>query len=217
MSEPSYVELCLRALPPEKQSAARQAFHDLVDGAPDDTMLSRLLIVLEATAAYGRTIPAEIAAAMRQGLASLDSRLAKLNGVNGVQAYDMDTQLGRLFEPLTEQRQLLESVRFAVEQVDRDVQRLRYARLTAVILLMAASAIAGGIGVVSYFKPRYQAAKTVYTAVEDLAARGIHISLSEDEQEAVVFTVQGPGTRAGTDWTHDDKGRVTGAQIVFSP
>ena len=39
MSETSYVELCLRALPLEKQAAARQAFHDLVDGAPDDTML----------------------------------------------------------------------------------------------------------------------------------------------------------------------------------
>jgi len=216
MSETSYVELCLRALPLEKQAAARQAFHDLVDGAPDDTMLSRLLIVLEATAAYGRTIPAEIAAAMRQGIAGLDSRLAQLNGAQGVQSHDMDAQMARLFEPLAEQRQLLESVRFAVEQVERDVQRLRYARLTVVLLLMAASAIAGGIGVVSYFKPRYQAAQSVSEAMDYLAERGVHIQLAEDGQKAVVFTVQGPATRTGTDWMRDAKGRITGAQIVFS-
>ena len=46
-------------------------------------MLSRLLIVLEATAAYGRTIPAEISASMQAGVAALDARLAKIGTATG--------------------------------------------------------------------------------------------------------------------------------------
>lgn len=223
MIEPSYVELCLRALPTDKQAVARQAFHDLLEGAPDDSMLSRLLVVLEATAAYGRTIPAEIAAAMQTGIAALDARLVKVASTNGTLAHDLShlraalgEQLSALTEPMDEQRRLVESVRHAVEQVDRDVQRLRHARVTAVMLFMIAAAIVGAGAVVAYFKPRYKAAREVTETMEYLAQCGIQIELANGGDNAVVFTVTGSVTAKGTDWTRDAKGRITGAQIVFS-
>lgn len=222
MSEPSYMELCLRALPAEKQTAARAAFHDLLEGSPDDSMLSRLLIVLEATAAYGRTIPAEITSAVQHGVSALDNRLAKLgtaSGASGREGVELQRELlGHVLEPLGEQRLMIESVRHAVEAVNRDVQRLRHARVTAVLLLMIASAITGAAGLAAYFKPRYVAARSVQTSMDYLARRGIQIELGDAGNNAVAFTVTGPATAAkGTDWTRDPKGRVTGAQIVFSP
>lgn len=222
MSDASYLELCLRALPAEKQATARQAFHDLLEGAPDDSMLSRLLIVLEATAAYGRTIPAEITAAVQSGIAALDGRLAKLGNAAGASSGDvallksaLTDHLSLLSEPLGQQRQLIESVRFAVEQVDRDVQRLRHARITAVLLLMGLAAIAGAFSVVAYFKPRYDAARGVSEAIEYLAQRGVEIGLADGGNNAVVVTISGPVTTKGTDWKADKKGRITGAQIVY--
>lgn len=225
MSETSYIELCLQALPPEKQAAARAAIHDLLEGSPDDSMLSRLLIVLEATAAYGRTIPAEITAAVQAGVSALDARLAKLgtvSGPGGVEVAEFQRelreQLGHVFGPLGEQRLMIESVRHAVEAVNRDVQRLRHARVTAVLLLMIASAITGVAGFAAYFKPHYVAARSVQTSMDYLARRGIQIELGDAGNNAVAFTVTGPATAAkGTDWTRDPKGRVTGAQIVFTP
>ena len=50
-----------------------------------------------------------------------------------------------------------------------------------------------------------------------LTERGIHIQPAEDGQKAVVFTVQRPATRTGSDWMRDAKGLIMGAQIVFSP
>lgn len=225
MSEASYIELCMRALPPEKQTAARAAFHDLLEGSPDDSMLSRLLIVLEATAAYGRTIPAEITSAVQHGVSALDSRLAKLGTVSGASGREgvefqreLSEQLRHVFEPLGEQRLMIESVRHAVEAVNRDVQRLRHARVTAVLLLMIASAVVGAVGVAAYFKPRYVAARSVQASMDYLARRGIQIELADAGNNAVAFTVTGPATAAkGTDWMRDPKGHVTGAQIVFLP
>ena len=223
MSEPSYIELCLRALPLDKQTAAREAFHDLLEGSPDDSMLSRLLIVLEATAAYGRTIPAEIATAVQRGVAALDARLAKLGTVNGSSGNDvalfrheLKEQFSCVTEPLREQRQLIESVRFVVEQGNRDVRRLRHARVTAVLLLMGLAAIGGAAGLAAYFKPRYEAARSVNESMEYLARHGIQIELADAGNNAVAFTVTGPVTAKGTDWTRDTKGRITGAQIIFS-
>lgn len=223
MSEPSYIELCLRSLPPAKQEAARKAFHDLTDGAPDDTMLSRLLIVLEATAAYGRTIPAEIATAMQSGIAALDARLGKVASTSGVAPVDA-AQLGMIEERIStlaqsagEHRTLVESVRYAVEQVDRNVQRLRHARVTAVLLLMAAAAVVGAAGVVAYFKPRYEAARRISESVDYLAQRGVQLGMVDGGNDSVVFTVRGPITANGAEWTRDAKGRVTGARLVFAP
>jgi hypothetical protein len=225
MSEPSYIELCLRAMPPEKQAAARAAFHDLTEGSPDDSMLSRLLIVLEATAAYGRTIPAEITTAMQNGVAALDARLAKLgtghdSSGHGVAQFhrELADRFSTVTEPLGEQRQMIESVRFAVEQVNRDVQRLRHARVTAVLFLMIGSAIVGAAGLAAYFKPRYVEARSVKASMDYLARRGIQIDLADAGNNAVAVIVTGPATIAkGTDWTRDPKGRVTGAQVMFSP
>lgn len=223
MSEPSYIELCLRSLPPAKQEAARKAFHDLTDGAPDDTMLSRLLIVLEATAAYGRTIPAEIATAMQGGIAALDARLGKVTSTSGVAHMDA-AQLGMIVERISslaesasEHRTLVESVRYAIEQVDRNVQRLRHARITAILLLMTAAAVVGAAGAVAHFKPRYEAARRVSDSVDYLAQRGIQLGMAEGENASVIFTVRGPITANGAEWTRDAKGRVTGARIVFAP
>jgi hypothetical protein len=51
-----------------------------------------------------------------------------------------------------------------------------------------------------------------------LARRGIQIDLADAGNNAVAVIVTGPATIAkGTDWTRDPKGRVTGAQVMFSP
>lgn len=223
MTEPSYIELCLRALPLEKQAAARQAFHDLLEGSPDDSMLSRLLLVFEATAAYGRTIPAEIAAAVQNGIAAMDARLARFDGTTSTREQDvapvravLDERFVAITAPLEEHRRSLESVRFAVEHVNRSVHRLRHARVTAVMMLMSVAAIAGAFGVIAYFKPRYEAARSVSESIEYLAQRGIQLELADGGNGTVVFLVTGTPTAKGTDWMLDAKGRVTGAKIVFT-
>ncbi len=224
MSETSYVELCLRALPPEKQAAARQAFHDLVDGAPGDSVLSRLLIVLEATAAYGRTIPAEISASMQAGVAALDARLAKIGTATGTKDADVAEFRAALNDqfstfaaslPLEQNRESLDAVTLAVERVERGVRRLRHARVTAVLLLMTAAAVAGAGAVVGYFGKEYRTAQHIREPIEYLAQRGVELGLVDGGNNAVILKIAGPATAKGTDWTRDPKGRITGAQIVF--
>lgn len=224
MSDTSYVELCLRALPSEKQAAARQAFHDLVEGAPDDTMLSRLLIVLEATAAYGRTIPAEITASVQTGVAALDARLAKLTAANNSHECHgaelrlaLDDHLSAMATslPFDQHRESINAVGLAVERLERSVRRLRHARVAAVAILMLGAAVAGAGAVVGYFRKDYREARQVCEKIDYLAQRGVELRLIDGGNNAIALRIDGPATAPGTDWTRDQKGRITGATIVL--
>lgn len=225
MNAPSYAELCLNALPPEKQTAARQAFKDLLEGAPDDSMLSRLLIVLEATAAYGRTIPAEITVALQSGIAELDARLGKFTTV----ANDADeSRLKQLREVLEKQLPAMAasfsldthttavaSLRVAVERLERSVRRLRHVRIGAVSLLMLLAAGLGAGGIVAYFKSDYDIGQRLRRRHDYLLDHGIQMRLSAGDNRTAIVSLEGPGALRGTEWVRDQQGRIVGVQLVY--
>lgn len=220
----SYIELCLQALPPEKRAAARQAFAELVEGAPDDSLLSRLLIVFEATAAYGRTLPAEITAAVEKVLPSLDARLATLAQATGedetrrlTQLRDLlASQLPAMTEALraAQDTDAVEGLRMAVERTERSVRRLRHLRLTAVVMLMVLAMLSGAGGVVLYFREDYVWGRRSLRHLQRLGSHGVHIGAGTDANGALVVRVEGP-VSLKADWTRDIQKKVTGAELVY--
>ena len=225
MNEPTYLELCVNALPPEKQAAARQAFHDLLEGAPDDSMLSRLLIVLEATAAYGRTIPTEMAAMIGQGLARLDERLKQLSRTA---SEDDERRLAQLRTLLEEQlpnmaralsvekhTEAIESLRVVVERLVVCVHRMRHARLAVVAALMVLAAGVGVAATVAYFRADYDLGQRSRRHLERMLEHGVSTRLVNGPNGVLILSVDGPAVLHGTDWKRDPQGRVIGVEIFY--
>lgn len=225
MAAPSYVELCIQALPPEKQAAARTAFKDLLEGAPDDSMLSRLLIVLEATAAYGKTIPSEIATTIEKILPALDARLAKIAQVAGNEDVSGLKQVRELLEkklatiipavPMERNARAVESLRLSVERLERGVRRLRHLRLGAVALLMLLSAGAGAGGVIAYFRKDYNLGQRNREYFEYLDDHGISTKIESADSGGLVFQVEGRQVLKGTDWLNDEHGHAIGVKFIY--
>jgi hypothetical protein len=220
----SYIELCLQALPPEKQAAARQAFADVVEGAPDDSLLSRLLIVFEATAAYGRTIPAEIAAAVEKVLPLVDARLAVLAKVNDeddtrrlAQLREMlASQLPTMAEAFSTDKHLeaVEALRISVERTERSVRRLRHIRLTVVVALMILAMLGGAGGVVLYFREDYVWGQTSLRHLQKLGSHGVYISADTQQSGSLVVKIDGPKTLR-SEWVLDIQKQVAGAELTY--
>jgi hypothetical protein len=221
----SYIELCLQALPAEKQAAARLAFRDLIEGAPDDSMLSRLLIVLEATATYGKTIPAEITAAAEKVLPAIDARLAKLAQVSGDEDERRLKQVRDLLEklltammsapPVGRNANAIEALRVAVERLERGVRRLRHVRIGAVAALMLLAAAGGVGGMVAYFRDDYNLGPRYRLYYERLCEHGVSAKIGATDGGGLVLRIEGKGILKGTDWRRDEQGNVIGVEIVY--
>lgn len=220
----SYIELCLQALPPEKRAAARQAFADVVDGAPDDSLLSRLLIVFEATAAYGRTIPAEITAAVERVLPLVDARLATLAKANEedearrvTQLRDLiASQLPRIAEALSTDKptEAIEALRLSVERTERSVKRLRHIRLTVVVAFMILATLGGAGGVILYFREDYVWGQKSLRHLQTLGSHGVYISADTGQSGALVVRIDGPKSMR-SEWVRDIQKQVTGAELTY--
>lgn len=224
-NSPSYIELCIRALPKEKQAAARAAFKDMLEGAPDDSMLSRLLIVLEATAAYGKTIPHEMSAVLTQGLTELDTRLAKIVRASGA---DGERHLKQLLELLEKQlpamaeklslekhSEAIEGTRMAVERLERSVGRLRRVRLGSALAITVFACAFGVGGTLAYFKKDYEDGQKAVRFRDWMERRGVSTRVPASESETFVLRIEGPAVRTGTAWLRDSQGRTTGVQLVY--
>ncbi|HEY9248400.1 MAG TPA: hypothetical protein VIO38_04680 [Rariglobus sp.] len=220
----SYIELCLQALPPEKRAAARQAFTDVVEGAPDESVLSRLLIVFEATAAYGRTIPSEITAAVEKVLPLVDARLSTLAQTTSedearrlAQLRDLlASQLPAMAEALLADQHVaaIEGLRRTVERTERTVRRLRHLRLIVVIMLMVLAMFAGAGGVVLYFREDYVWGQRSLRHLQHLGSHGVHIGAGTDASGALVVRIEGPPS-IRADWLRDFQKTTTGAELVY--
>ena len=225
MPGPSYIELCIQALPAEKQAAARLAFRDLIEGAPDDSMLSRLLIVLEATAAYGRTIPVEITTAVEKVLPALDARLAKIARADSDEDERRLKQLRELLEkqlpammpkvPVERTAHAIDALRVSVERLERSVRRLRHVRLGAVAALMLLAAVAGAGGIVAYFREDYNLGQRDRKYCEYLDDHNISTKIEAADGGGIIFRVEGKGVLKGTDWLHNEQGYTVGAKFLY--
>jgi hypothetical protein len=225
MPSSSYIELCLQALPAEKQAAARLAFKDLIEGAPDDSMLSRLLIVLEATAAYGKTIPAEITAATERVLPAIEARLAKLAQAAGDEDERRLNQLRGLLEkqlpammpvlPVERNAKAVESLHAAIERLGRDVRRLRHVRVSAVAALMLLAVATGSGGTLVYFHGDYDLGQHYRQYYERLAGHGISTQIGTADGGGLILRIEGKGILKGTDWRRDEQGNVIGVELIY--
>lgn len=222
---PSYIELCIRALPHEKQAAARAAFKDILEGAPDDSMLSRLLIVLEATAAYGKTIPHEISALLTQARTEMDTRLAKIVRASGAdderrlkQLHDLlEKQLPAMAEKLSLEKhtEAIDGTRMAVERLERSVGRLRHVRLGSALAITVFACALGAGGTLAYFKKDYEDGQKAVRLRDWLERRGVTTCVPASDSETFVLRIEGPTVRTGTVWLRDSQGRTTGVQLVY--
>lgn len=220
----SYIELCLQAMPPEKRAVARQAFAEVIEGAPDDSLLSRLLIVFEATAAYGRTIPAEITAAVEKVLPLVDARLSTL-----AKATDEDearrlaqlkdllaAQLPAMAETFSADKhaEAIDGLRLSVERTERSVRRLRHIRLTVVTALLIVAMLSGAAGVILYFREEYIWGQRSLTHLQRLGSHGVYIGVETGENGALVVRIEGPKTRSA-EWLRDAEKQTMGAEFIY--
>jgi hypothetical protein len=173
-------------------------------------MLSRLLIVLEATATYGRTIPVEITTAVEKVLPALDARLAKIAQADSDEDERRLKQLRELLEkqlpammpkvPVERTAHAIEALRVSVERLERSVRRLRHVRLGAVVALMLLAAVAGAGGIVAYFREGYNLGQHDRKYYEYLDDHDISTKIEVVHGGGIISRVEGTDVLKGTDW-----------------
>ena len=216
MSQLSYIEQCIQALPVAKQAAAREAFRDLLEGREDDGTLTRLLIVFEATAAYGRTIPHEMVTGMDRNLKALDERIGQLAGTV-TEADDrrlaqfktvLQAQLPAMVKTLSSEKLacVVENLRVSVDRLERSSRRQRRLRLAIVAAFMLAAAVAATGGTVAWFQKDYAAGQAARQRFAVLRDYGVTLRLTDGGNQALRVTVN------GTIPLHERTWLVNGAQ-----
>ena len=109
----------------------------------------------------------------------------------------------------------VESLRLAVERLERGVRRLRNLRLGAVALLMLLSAGAGAGGVIAYFRKDYNLGQRNREYFEYLDDHGISTKIESADSGGLVFQVEGRQVLKGTDWLNDEQGHTIGVKFIF--
>ena len=223
--EANYIEACIEALPEPKRAAARNAFHELLSEGNDESLLVRLLLVFEATAAFASAIPSAITSSMQKGAEALDARLHLLADAAHASDEDRQRQFERLAQALTEQRgdsssltriaEGVEAQRVSISRVMSAVNRLRHLRV-GVVLATALIAFLGGAALVAaVFQRSYKDAVAYRTFFHSMRARGVDVSVNTRGNDYMV-RVEGHPIRPGTDWIKDASGKIVGAEIYFS-
>jgi hypothetical protein len=219
----SYLEKCIGALPQEKQPAAREAFKAIAENG-DDNLISKLLVILEATSAYAETIPQTLSASGERFLGDLDARLAK---AAQIQTEHESAREGRLRQLLTEQVPQLGKAmaldKIAAEfqgqaaelgRIERSLTCLRQARVGGLFLLMLLGVLLGAGAVVGLGWRGYQGARQAEQFVTRLNVAGIAAKIRRTEA-GEVLTIEGAEVLRGTVWRKDDKGYIVGVDIVY--
>ena len=222
MSE-SYLENCINALPPGKQPAAREAFKAIAENG-DDNLISKLLVILEATSAYAAHIPQTLSANGERFLGELDSRLTKVAKFHDEQEatrearlhqllVDQLPQLGRALA-IDEVAAGLKAQAAELGRFERSLVRLRQARVGGLLLLMLLGFWLGAGAVVGFGWRNYNDAQQAAEFVARLHALGVVMKVQKTEG-GELLTIDGPGALQGTGWRKDAKGYLSGADLMY--
>jgi hypothetical protein len=220
----SYLEKCIRALPLEKQPAAREAFKAISETG-DDSFLSKLLVTLEATSAYAATIPQDVVISGEKLLRELDARAVLLTK----QQTEADAQREkRICEIIAKQvPQLgkalaLDRVAAGMDahaaelgRIGRTLTRLRHIRVGGLILLIGLAVSLGAGAVIGLYWQPYHAAQRAAGFVSRLNAAGVYVGLKDLEGGGTHITVEGAPVLRGTSFRKNTNGSVVGADLYF--
>jgi hypothetical protein len=222
MSE-SYLEKCIRSLPPEKQAAAREAFKAISETG-DDSFLSKLLVTLEATSAYAATIPQDLVSSGEKLLRELDARaiqLAKQNAEDDAQREKRICEIITSQVPQLGKALALDQVAAGLEaqtaelgRIGRTLTRLRHLRVSGLLLLMGLAGFLGAGAVVGLYWSSYHAAERAQNFVSRLNAAGVYLSVKDTESGPHVI-VEGAPVLRGTVWRKNSENFTTGADFYF--
>ena len=220
----SYFEKCIQALPPEKQTAAREA-HRAISETGDDSLISKLLVVLESTAVYAETIPRGMVVFGDKFLGELDGRLKQTAHLQIESETRTEERLGRLIAEqvpalgkalaMDKVAQQVTTQAAEIGRMSRSLSRLRHMRVGGMLVLML---LGGGIGagaVVGIFQARYQLAQKSQRFLEKLSAAGIDAEVSQTEN-GILLRVSVPSALKGTAWRKDRDGYICGADFVVA-
>ncbi|MBI2516000.1 MAG: hypothetical protein HYV95_03715 [Opitutae bacterium] len=219
----SYLEKCVRALPPEKQTTAREAFRAIAENG-DDNLISKLLVTLEATSAYSATIPETLASSGERFLSELDLRLARTVQAQTEQETRREERLRQLLTELVPQlgKSLaldrvaagLQAQTTELGRVERSLVRLRRARVGGLCLLMALGFLLGAGAVAAYGWREYRDARQAARFVDRLSDVGVVAKIQRSEN-GEHLSIEGPAALRGTAWRKDERGYINGADLVF--
>lgn len=219
----SYLEKCIQSLPPAEQPAARAAFKALAETG-DDSLLSKLLVTLKATGAYAATIPAEterVGEALLRRLAERDAHLAEETAANEAQREErlrqlITAQVPQLGKALSLDRVVagLTAQTAELGQIQRQLVRLRQARLGGLVFVLLLGVGLGAAGVAGGFWHQYQTGQQAGRFVERLNSAGIYAKVQSTD-DGVRFIVEGAPVLRGTTWRKNEQGYITGADFLF--
>ena len=188
-------------MPETKQAAAREAFRDILDGREDDGTLTRLLLVFEATSAYGEKIPHEMTMVMEKYLHALDCRMAQFTE----NAEDMDIiHIEQFTKALQEQlpaiakaispeiiAEEIGSMRVSIDRLERSSRRQRNLRLTVVAICMMLSGMACAGGVIAWFKNDYDTGQRALGQFTILHNYGLTLRLNNGDNQSLRVHING--------------------------
>ena len=219
----SYLEKCIQALPPAEQPAARAAFKAISETG-DDNMLSKLLVTLRATGAYAATIPTEMTRAGEALLRELDDRNAHTARMQAETEKQREERLRQLIAaqvPQLGKALALDKVVVGLRaqtaelgRIQRQLVRLRHARVGGLLLVFLIGAAVGAGGVAGCFWNRYHAAQQAGRFVRNLNAAGIYAKISPAES-GVCLTIESARAQRGTAWRKDAQGYIVGADFFL--
>ncbi len=219
----SYLEKCIQALPPAEQPAARAAFKSITETG-DENLISKLLVTLRATGAYAATIPVEMTRAGETLLRELDDRNARTVRAQAEAEKQREERLRQLIAAQVPQlgKQLsmdkvvagLTTQTAELGRIQRQLVRLRQARVGGLLLVLLIGAAVGAGGVVGGFWNRYHAAQQAGRFVDRLKSAGIHTKVQFTD-DGVRFIVEGAPVQRGTNWLKNEQGYINGADFLF--
>jgi hypothetical protein len=227
MATPSYIERCIESLPANKQAAARQAFADLLEGREDDGVLTRLLLVFEATSAYASTIPSDLSLVGDRQLRQLDERFAQM--ANMATAAD-ETRLAQLRGLLQAQLPAMakelsadklagkvEALRVSIDHLERTSRRQRRVRLAVILAFMAVAFAAGSGAVLGWYYTDYVAGQAAQRKFAVLRSYGVDLQLTDAGGQMLKVSLNSHGPVYDRGWFVDDSKRCYGAELIVPP
>lgn len=102
----------------------------------------------------------------------------------------------------------------ALNQLIRDVSKMRHLRVSGLLLLMGLGVFVGAGAVVGIFWQSYTEARKDQAFIERVYDAGVTLRIKEIEGHSV-FTVNGPPMLRGTGWRTNAEGVTTGAVFVL--
>ena len=216
----SYLEKCIQALPEAKRTAAREAFRAVAE-AGDDTLLSKLLVVLEATAAYSATIPEALVSRGDRFLADFDARLAqqatRFKPDDATASGDKEADHFHGADPHATFDKLasaLDAQKAEMGRLNRNLLRLRQARLSGLLLLLINGVLLGAGLTLTIGLNGYRQAQQSERLISRLTAAGVAVRFQDAAKGPTVFII-GPTAITSSVLIKDAKGAATGIELVY--